>query len=785
MIIVIVLFIVFNAIKKRLRSIKLVAPTSAPVQQPPHYQYKLLHLSYDITASGKTFGLFQTGNDFWLVDSSDIQNPKDLREIYPSFTGRPKGMVVIPGKQFNNSSFIIFSSDGKVYNPFSISHNWRNDFLYLPNEDPISIDGRPLDTGIVNGLFSGNGAGATSVAEGAILFRFYYQGYYIEENGCVLSGTDSTDHPQCNGSSCAPIKSCTSSKIQISPHPPANINSFFKYAGKLYGISSDGSIYVSESGSSWSRDSHWTTTFSGLSLSKGSTLKGSTLKGSTLKGSTLKGSTNTDKLYLMGADYDDRVPIFLIYENGVRYIVDRHARKYDFFHFLQDQSVLTVGNPIDITKAGPGEYDYVVLYSDLNIYGPTLPGPSHSRPISDFESYYPGTNGKPVSITSVNKWQNNTNDPTKYTFNYYLVFLYDDGKWFEIQYDISKNVIGALGQSDQTSGLWTSWSHIVSAMSKYKSDTQTFKMSSHGWSIFIFDKTYNFSNDMVYSINNPPESWIDMLFCNSEDDGKGGDRFKSSTCVGVGEWKDYIFSTGGTGSNGSNGEKYKGFYVYEDYGVDIDSNPGTVSRKVSLDTCLSASAKANVVVYDQAESDCHAYDSLTISQTTRDPTKSIFVNPSFDAVFENRFCVKHIPTNKYMYWDFVDPDNQFMGLNESCTYNGPDVSVQDNPSPTDVQNLQRALGAMWSFTSTGGVSGLRNLNGAVGGFLSPSASLVIDPGKGYTYRNNNLISGDGKCFTYNGNKFDESSVCGGEWAIETVPCTSSSTGYILNFCTEH
>lgn len=771
-VIAIVIFFALNTLRKKLKVVQLVAPTSTPVEQPSHYQYKLLHLSYDISASGKTFGIFQKGNDFWLVDSNNVQNPKNLRDIYPSFSGRPKGMVVIPGSQFGNNSFIVFSSDGKVYNPFSISHNWRNDFLYLPNEDPISIDGRPLDTGIANGLFSGNGAGATLVAEGAILFRFYYPGYYIEESGCVVSGTDAQDHPQCNGSSCAPIKSCTHVKIPITPHPPANINSFFKYAGKLYGISSDGSVYVLVPGSSWTRDSHWTTTFAGLTLNSSSVSAKGVVKG------TLQDKT---KLYLMGADYDNGVPIFLIYENGVRYIVDRHARKYDFFHFLQDQSVLAVGNPIDITKAGPGEYDYVVLYSDLNIYGPTLPGPSHSRPISDFESFYPGTNGKPISITSVNKWQNSTVNPSKYTFNYYLVFLYDDGKWFEIQYDISKNIIGALGQSDQTSGSWKSWSHIVSALSNYKSETQTFKISSYGWSVFIFDKTYKFANDLVYSINNSPESWIDMLFCNSEDDGKGGDKFKTSTCVGVGEWKDYVYSTGDTGSTGDT--KYKGFYVYEDYGIDVDANPGIVTRKVSLDTCLNTTS--NVVLYDQAESDCHTYDSLTISQTTRDPTKSIFVNPSFDAVFENRFCVKHIPTNKYMYWDFVDPDKQFMGLTDKCTYDGPDVSTQDNPSPTDVQNLQRALGSMWSFTATGGVSGLRNLNGAVGGFLLPNATLSIDPGKGFTYKNGSLISGDGSCFTTNGNGFSANSACQNEWAIESIPCTSSSTGYILNFCTEH
>lgn len=766
-------FYAIKSLVKKLKVVQLSASSDNPVQQPDHYKYKLLHYAFDITASGKTFGLFQTGNDFWLVDSSDISHPKNLRDIYPAFKGRPKGMVVIPGSQFNNSSFIIFSTDGKVYNPFSTSHPWRNDFLYLPNDDPISIDGRPLDNGISNGLFSGNGPNAASAAEGAILFRFYYPGYYIEETGCVQSGTDAADHPQCTAGSCPPIKSCTSKKVPINPLPSANINSFSQYNGTLYGVSSDGGIYTTSGGSPWVRESNWTTTFAGLSFTGPQTLAAT-------KKAKLKDSGNNIRLYLMGADYDDGIPIFLIYENGTRYIVDRHARKYDFFHFLKDQSIIGEGNPLDITKAGPGEYDYIVLYSDFNIYGPSLPGPNHSRPVSDFEAYYPGVS-KPISISSVNKWQNNTQNPGTYTFKYYLVFLYESGQWFEIQYDIASNTIGALGQTDQTSGSWKNWPHIASVLNKLNPSTQTFKLASLGWSIFVFDTTYNFANDMVYSINNPPESWIDMLLCTSTDDGNGGDKFKSSTCVGVGEWKDYIFSATGGGPP----PVMQGFNVYEDYGLDTDANPGTVTRKVSLQTCLANNQGANVVVYDQAESDCHVYTTLTMDNTTRDPTKSAFVSPAYDPTFQNRFCVKHKPSNKYLYWDFVDPDNQFLGLMDNCSYNGPDVSAQASPAQSDVQNLQRALGAMWSLTATGGVTGLRNLNGAAGGFLTTSAQMSQTPDPHFNYINNNFTDGSGNCFHSDGTNFSEGTTCGGEWAIEGIPCAPNATGYMLTFCTAH
>lgn len=762
----------FYVVKKsveKLKFVKLSAPSSTPLQQPSNYKYKLLHYAYDITATGKTFGLFQTSNDFWLVDSSDLSHPKNLRDIYPAFKGRPKGMVIIPGTQFNNSSFIIFSTDGKVYNPFSTSHPWRNDFLYLPNDDPISIDGRPLESGISSGLFSGNGPNATNVADGAILFRFYYPGYYIEETGCIASGTDATEHPQCTSSNpCPPIKSCTSKTIPISPVPPNNISSFFQYDNKLYGISPDGSIYYTSGGSPWARDSHWTTTFAGLSFTGTTTLSAT---------KRAKASGDNTKLYLMGADYDNGVPIFLIYENGTRYIVDRYARKYDFFHFLTDQGILGEGNPLDITKAGPGEYDYIVLYTDKHLYGSSFPAPNHSKAVADFEEYYPGLTGNVISVTSINKWQNNTQNPGTYTFKYYLVFLYDSGQWFEIQYDIASNTIGAVGQSDQTSGKWNQWPHVKAVLSTLNPN-QTFKIASLGWSIFVFDKTYNFSNDMVYSINNAPESWIDMLLCTSEDDGNGGDRFKSSTCVGVGEWKDYIFSATGGGPP----LMYKSFNVYEDYGLDTGANPGTVTKKISLDTCLQNNSSSNVVVYDQAESDCHVYDTLTVADTTRDPTKSIFVAPGYDATFQNRFCVKHIPTNKYLYWDFVNPDKQFLGVMDSCTYNGPDVMNEASPATGDVQSLQRALGAMWSLDSTGGVVGLRNLNGAVGGFLIANGTMSQVPDGKFKYINNNFTDGAGTCFHYDGTNFSDGSVCGNEWAIEEIPCPTNATGYISQFC---
>lgn len=758
------IFFAVKYLKNKLRVSQVVSKSPVTLERPANFKHKLLHYSIDITSDSHAFGLFQRGRDFWIVNVHDQANPKNLRDLYPAFKGTPLGFITIPGKQIGNNAFFVFSSDGKVYNPFSISHPWRSDFLFLPNENPISVDGRPLDSGIANGLFSGNGPAAASTAEGAILFRFYYPGYYIEDSGCVASGTDAADHPGCTD--CKPIKSCTNTKV-LYTYPPVGISSFYKFSGKLYGISSDGNIYVLDNGK-WNIDSKWTSIFSNIKYPE------------TLSVSASKATNDRTKLYLMGADYDDGIPIFLIYEHGTRYIVDKHARKYDFFHFLSDKNITTVGNPLDITKAGNGEYDYIVLYSDGKVYGQTLGAENgFSRNVSEFEKVYPDLGqSRVISISSVNKWQNNTADPGKFTFQYYLVFFYDNGKWFEVEYDIGTHFIGKLGQTDKTSGKWNEWDHVKKVLSNLKKN-QTFKLASLGWSVFVFDLDKNYENDVVYSLNNPPENWIDMLFCT------GDDEIKTRTCVGVGEWKDYTFTKPNPDNTKHAPDQIHGFNIYEDYGVDIDTMPGTVTRKISLEKCLTSNSKANAIIYDQAESDCHVYDTLGLNDTNRDPTKSAFINPAYDAAFQNRFCVKHKPTGKYLFWDFTDPDHQKLSFADTCSYSGPDVSTQDNPKPEDVASLQRVLGSMWSIDSTGGVIGLRNLNGALGGYLIADGTMSPNPDGNFKYINNNFTNGSGTCFSSDGTTFKEGNQCNGEWVIESIPCTDSTTGYLTQFCVPH
>lgn len=759
--VVVILLLVIVILQRRLRWVQLSVKSGNPKSQPDQYKYKLLHYSPNVTDSSVSYGMFQKGNEYWLVNSKDITEIVNLRDLYPAFKGRPIGMVIVPGTQVGTSAFLIFSSDGKVYNPFTVSHPFRRDFLYLPNEDPMAVDGRPLSSGVKNGLFSGGGPSALTTAEGALLLRFYYNNHYIEESGCVV-GVDP-------GSSASAPRSCKQKDIAF-PHPNFRVVSYYQYAGSLYGISPDGYIYKCD-GTAWTKDISWLTLFSGL----------------TIPDSVPLAPSDRTKLYLMGADYDNGVPVFLIYENGKRYLVDRSARKYDFSEVFKNKGVLPPGNPLDFTKAGPGEFDYIALYNNGKIYGPSLPAEhSHSRAVSDFTGLYPGTlTGSPSSVTSVNKWQSTgLLGSMSYAYHYYLVFLYDSGQWFEVQYDIKSNTIIGLGQTDQISGKWTEWPHVKSALSGL-SKTQTFKVSSFGWSVFVFDEAGNTGKNLVYSINEPPVSWLDMLYCTSKDNGDGTDGFKTDRCVGLGSWQNYSLSqlVGASGTTGS----YQGFLVYEDLGVDIDSNPGAVTRKISLDQCLQNNKNRNAVVYDQNESDCHVYDTLLKVDSLRDPTKNTFIAPGYDATYQNRFCVKHVPSNRYLYWDFTDPNNQHLSLMDQCIYSGnPNILTEDPKTAGytgDVQSLQRSLGAMWSLTGSGG---LENMNGVMGGFLQGSDNTMkMSPDGNFYFMNGMFTNRAGSCFRSDGAHFNMQPCQQGEWKIESIPCPnfiSSTGGYINQYC---
>jgi len=671
--------------------------TQTPLQPQLHNEYRLLFFSPHIENPLISYGLFQFRDRYFIVDST-TREITSLKDVYPSFNGRPIGFVVA------KEGFIVFSDDGKVYNPFTISHPWRRDYFYLPAETFYSVDGRLIASDVVHGLFNG---GKTN-----LLFRFYYRGYLIDEGGCRPSGT---------------YKSCPQTNIPATT-AALPIRSMYQYNNSLYGLASDGWIYKYNGTQKWTQNRSWIDLFGSLKFPEAEVL------------SRVKGMP---RLYLMGADFDEGVPIFLIYENGIRYIVDRYSRKYDFFKSFKNENIFGSGNPLDLTKAGPGEYDFIVLYTDRKLYGPTIQTPTSSIEVSLFEDKYPSVKGKTlVSITSINKWM-----PTDDTsaFKYFLVFLYSDGQWFEVRYEIKGNRILELGQTDQTSNKWTEWKYLP----RIGTDDRVF---FSGPSVFIAGV-----KNLFYSPDRPPESWMEMLYCTSTEKGDT-DVYKTSSCVG------------------------KAMIVEEPivperiiYSRLAPTLPGKVIHKIGMNECLKNSAP--IIAYDRSEADCHLYDELQIVDTIADPTKSVYVNIQNDVAFQNRFCVKHNPTQKYLYWDFTDPNAQHIGLNDYCLYQA--ATDINNLTDDDIINLQKSMGAMWSSTGNGY---LENMNGAMGGQLTSGGGLALIGDPAFTFLDGTLTDTKGTCFS--GKSLTSSKECvKDEWSLTSIPCPPFvKDGYIFQYC---
>lgn len=747
--IIVVLFLLLRRASRQLRKVGLYSNSPNPVQPSANTQMKMVQYAPLVQDTNDGIAIFSKGKEFYCVQRSSPSSYLSLREIYPSFKGIPIGLVLVPGTQMGSSGLIVFSSDGKVYNPWTTSHPWRRDFLYLPTQNPISVDGRPVSTPGNHGLFNGG------APEAGILFRFYYSGYYVEEQECV--NLPASGDPVVPGTTSTP-QGCSNTQVPFSI-PSVKVASFYHIGDTLYAVArDDGWIYQLNNGV-WSQSIPW------IANANSQTGLFPVLSFPDPVPSTTKNSP-----VLLGADYDGTVPIFLLNENGTTFLVDRHARKYDLRKAFRNQGVWPAGNILDFTKCGPGEYDYLLLVTDGNLYGPTLPG--NLKAVSDFTSNYSAGNN-PVSITSSVKWI--PRSQTSGYYNYFLVFLYATGEWFEIAYDIQSNTIGSVGQNDQTVGKWTSWPHVKNALSQLPCPS-CFKVSSYGWSVFTVNPNNPGSNsdNMVYSINNPPEPWYSLLFCTPNSDQTD---IAASACVGLGSWKDN--DQGVTGANGGALSLPGGWVSYSDLGTDTVNNPGVVQYKIPLEQCLSQAGNYPAVVYDSVESDCHYYSSLIQGDAFKDPSKATFVRNNYDPYYRNRFCIQHVSSGKYLYWDFTDPDNQKLGMDDQCLYQVPDLSLA---STGDIFNLTKSMGSFWSSTGNGC---LQNMNGTlVGDFLNPDRTLGLVCNSNFFFQNGTFTDGKGNCLSWDGTNFNYGpNGCSDLWTITDIPCPAfSSTGYIYEYC---
>ena len=651
-------------------------------------KYKLIFYFSDLENNQDTWGCFLDQGKYYLVHASDL-SIVPVEQVYPGFKGRPLGIV------YYHKEFIVFSSDGYVYNPYSGSHLWRRDYFYLPNENFLSVDATLAGVG-QRGVFNAG-------KNGDILFTFYYSTFSISEQVCVQPFNN------------LPTMKCPNVQNSF-PHPPFALRSLARIGGILTAVSSDGFLYTL-SPTGWQKSVNWTTIFGAVNFP-------------TTPLRTEKGMS------LLGADFDSGVPIFLLRDSGKIVLVDRIGRKHP---------LSPPGNILDVTKIS--DNDYFCLLDDNSLWSPVT---NKRKRVTDFETLRPMQENC-VSISHLRKWQPDLSSSNS-TRKDYLVFFYPSGKWFEIHYDVENDKIEELGESDTTSTLWTSFEHLQGV------STVGAKLSAFGWSAFL-------TNGNVVSFHFPSKEWKKMLYCTPDNDEL------PDICVGKGAWD--VPST-----TISSKQTLGNYTVYNDRGIQLDlMNPDTILKKVSLTTATQKAEREQweFLVYDGNESNAYYFHQLLEKQTFPLIEMSVFVRNGFQAIYLNRFCLQ-TPQGQYLYWDFTNPNAQFLGVKDICL---PDLS-QDftgtNLTATGVIEAQKGLGSIWSFEN----GMVKNINAAVGGFLLPN--LTLGNATGFQLGNNTLLSSLGCLNSDSSGKLSLMSTGCSNWAVTQLNCPSS-TGYIQEYCT--
>ncbi len=655
-------------------------------------QYQLLFFFADLENNQETWGCFQDQGRYFLVRSADL-SIHSIDEIAPGFRGRPLGIV------YYQNNFIIFSSDGYVYNPYSGSHPWRRDYFYLPYQDPISIDGTLAQNG--KGIFNAG-------KNGDILFTFYYSGYSISEQICVQPFNN------------LPEMKCPN--VQTSyPLPPVQVRSYSRIGGVLTAVGVNGFLYILE-GNSWNQSIQWTTIFGQLAF-------------------PVHQKSNSRGLTLLGADFDDGVPIFVIQDSGKVLLIDRAGRKKSL-QVPADQIV-------DFTRSGPNDPDTFLLLKGNVLFNPFT---NKTRKVSEFETLFSSPiNEACSSISRIRKWQPDllASSSTRKDF---LIFFYPSGKWFEIHYDSVNDKIEELGESYVTSGLWTNFEHLQNQ------SLSGAKLSAYGWSAFL-------TSGQVISFHTTPVVWSTLLYCLPDSDDNLPDTCvgKSDTSVPELTRANEIFSTKTIGN-------YK---VYEDLGIDVSTLiADLIVRKVSFARATQIATQNNweFFVYDANECNGHYFHSLLKKQTFPLIEMSVFARSDMEANFLNRFCLQN-SDGKYLYWDFTNPNSQFLGTKDTCLPNLTQDYTGSNLTATGVAEAQKGMGAIWSFDS----GAIKNINAAVGGFLQTDLTLG---GRSDFRIVNSLLQSQNGCLDKDLKLL--STGCA-NWTLEKLNCPSS-TGYILNYC---
>lgn len=577
------------------------------------------------------FALFEEEGRYWLY-SEDLQESVELLDLYPSFRGKVEGIVAVDasyvGKpsQFNNTVFFLWSSDGKVYNPITISHDYRENALFLPLD--MTLIG-------VEGILT------TGMTQSFPKLRFRYttsKGIVYEEALCSfqsMEGIVGRNERVCPN---------TESLISIPTFPFLSISK-----GKFL-TGTDGWIYE---GPSWTKYLNWKEWYAQVP--------------SPIPPSYPK----TEGSIILGADFHNEYPIFLLEEGGILYLVDAESRKYNFRKMFRQVDVLPVGGIIDIASVGINEYDYLVAATDGYLYSPILP--QQRLKIQDLTSI----SSRLISISGIRKYIADE-------LCFFVVFFFENGQWIERALTLETGTIGPYGDSGTN---WKAWIGEPIEGDRYF-------LSSYNWTVFVLNDNEP-SRSYVYSRNDPRYVLYDILKCASDEEGNRITPY----CVGKRRMVQTTIPPN----------------TVHEPSTSTSRTPLFTFTKISRAECL-AKLNNNAVVYNNNTCDCSVYEYVRQEEAVYDPTAELYYDESLSFLYKNVFCMKGT-NNKYLYWDFK---NSTLALKDVCVFEGP------LEAENDAEHL-KTLGSMWRLgTYTDNQTEyLENINSGSGGFMNTNLKLQM------------------------------------------------------------
>jgi hypothetical protein len=447
---------------------------------------------------------------------------------------------------------------------------------------------------------------------------------------------------------------------------------------------------------------------------------------------------------LLAVDNEDTIPYFITNEAGISYIVTPLNQKIKMSTIIKNNlDKLAV---YDFTKLSNIENDYLIACYDNNLYNPYFDNNKIS--LDKVEKFMTNKNSKAVlcGLTRVVSYRKAT----------MICFFYDDGSWYFIDYDPNSRQFLKLDDEFNYNNVKQSWKDWPSM--KNSSNKNMTGISYYNWSIYTKKTKIPFEGKTTPWITELKESGLgDWKNLNLND--MYGLKDGKPAYIGYASVSKQLIPNFVTISQ--HRMRNDNFLIQKKYWLTFDQAKAYIGV-----------VNASILVYDKKLKTAFYYSSGFKNDCITDTDCDTYISETFYPIFNNSFRIKHIPTNKYLYYDFVQNSSPSLKLATGDNWFGNVPNTTDDiPS-----SIKQSLGGVWGFG--GGLSNtcLKNLNPSLNGTPYLNGKTVLDDkcaGNWQITRQGSITDGD-KCLFVNTNGdisfVNKNKDCNGMWTVEKLPC---------------